>query len=489
MHAIRLVVLSVLLGVGMLFTLVSASTQQTKLLSDRKLELEVAKLQQEVDLLEREQRYSGARLWLSVFGGLLGGATLVWTVVAGLRSFTHRTNEQRLSRIAGLLENLSADSDAARLGAARALKLYADDTFGELLAAAETERFLPAREAIVAALASGNAQTLRTVWDANADTLPHRAFLLGRLAAEKDQDPVALASLAGLTPKATRSILRRYRAHYQHGKRSNTLPLDPAAKDVEEQFSEGLAHTLRLVDTTRSVISKVLRDHRVLPFVRMELDLSEANLYRVQLSDCQVEYSLLRTAILRHAKLTNVHFHGAELWGVDLFDAKVVSCQFTKCCLTEAHWRESRIERSAFAETDLRNAVLSSSKILQTSFTNSQLEAAAFRGSEIVDCNLESCPLHGSQMQGSQILHCELGGAQLFRASLKGAYFENVKLRGAKFNGADLSSCSFHRCDLRDVDFAGADISHAKFVNSMLDNMAFEHCRNSGTASVDEGKA
>jgi hypothetical protein len=150
---------------------------------ERRQELEIEKLNLEVQMLADERRTSSIRLILTIGGGLVGGATLIWTIIFGLRTISHQVKQRREERVSTLLESLSSELKSKRLGAARGLSRYVEAAIPELLAAAATEHSEEVRLAIEESLARLRGSDMYRITRANADTLPRQMYLLGRLEA------------------------------------------------------------------------------------------------------------------------------------------------------------------------------------------------------------------------------------------------------------------------------------------------------------------
>lgn len=456
-----------------------ATINKHEQLLEKKEKLEILKLEKELEKLENENGNSELTFLLSILGGLLATGSFFWTVLEGIRAFRQRTNEQRLSHISTHLEQLSNASTSSRLGAVRALTMYADDSVRELLAAAETEESLVVRHAIADALAKCTSEAIQVVIDANKKTFARRAFILGRLRAITQNDAEYFHKLVGLTTDGIGPLLKHSRIYYQQAQRTETIHPSQLGDAGSEQLKEAAKQVVFLVEVTAEVISRILRENRSLPAKSLQVDLSESSLYKAKISNLKFSNSYLFNSILRHAMFENIYLKQTDMSFANFYDATFKKCTIMSSNFKNTHLRKSAIFATSFNECNFENTTFSSSNIQNSKFENNEITNSCFKG-----CHFDSCTFNDSSLA-----HCELQGVKItassfsdnskfFKSQLKGSTWHTVQARSAKFNGANLSNTKFENCDLRDADFSGADMSGVKFINTNITNANFTNCKN-----------
>ncbi|MDR9403042.1 MAG: pentapeptide repeat-containing protein, partial [Halothece sp. Uz-M2-17] len=477
-----------------------------------KTQLELKKLQAEIKKLNRENRYSEIKFWLSVLVGFSGSVTVIWTVIEGLRGFKFRTEEQQVARISRLLENFSHESQSVRLGAVRALTFDVDKVSDFLLAVAETETSITVRQAIATILAKGGKKTIRAVVEANARTLPERTFLLGRLEQLENGEQANFYNLVSLNPDDIKILLKRFRTSYQQGKFRNTVyPTYFGDLNLEEsELKQAAIHSGSLANISNLVISKVLSypkntyllditynlfkyyskssiikllfkyfwglgSNSRKKLIKGELDLSGSNLYSIYLISFNLNNSLLSNSLLRHSVLLYSNINKSNFIGASCYNIKIQNCILIECNFTKSNFRESEIKFSNLERSNFREVVFSEATLNYVSFKNSNFEKGKLKGCDITEVDFQECSLEECQMQGAKLVRCQLSEVKFYRANFTEAVIKDVIAQNAKFNGANAKSCRFQdSANLTGADFSGADLTKADFSGANLTEAIFK---------------
>jgi uncharacterized protein YjbI with pentapeptide repeats len=165
------------------------------------------------------------------------------------------------------------------------------------------------------------------------------------------------------------------------------------------------------------------------------VDISQANLPKLNLKNADLSEANLSYAILHDADFSGVDFRQADFIGADLHHADL-------------------------SGTDLSYADLSSPFGLSggTELSNANLSGAILKSAELREVHLSNANLSGAELS-----HADLYEAVLNQANLSGADLNQANIFGAIFYQANLTETKFY-----EVDFSGIDLSEANLRNSDL---------------------
>jgi uncharacterized protein YjbI with pentapeptide repeats len=126
--------------------------------------------------------------------------------------------------------------------------------------------------------------------------------------------------------------------------------------------------------------------------------------------------------------LTNTNLYRIDLSGLDLSNLDMAFA-----ILTLANLRETNLFRAKGYQVNLEKASLTKANLNEVRFTEANLENAHLHQTNLVSSNLK-------------------------KANLKGAEFFEAKLQAARLDEADISGARFEKADLNDAYFLGAKI-------------------------------
>ncbi|GJQ83870.1 hypothetical protein Trydic_g6748 [Trypoxylus dichotomus] len=148
-------------------------------------------------------------------------------------------------------------------------------------------------------------------------------------------------------------------------------------------------------------------------------------------------------ALIKSPYTYELRFQGVNLSGADLS-----KLDLRWCCLERA---------------DLSHAILDGAQLLGVKSLCANMEGAQLRNCNFEDpagsrANMEGVNLKGANLEGS-----DMGGVNLRVATLKNANLQNCDLRAAVLAGADLENCDLSGSDLHEANLRGANLKDAAF--------------------------
>ena len=453
-------------------------------------ELEKAKLALEVEQLQLEQQFFLLNKWIGLVGGLLGTVAILWTIAQGYRTLKNQAETQKKLRIAELLSALSDQRAEARVGAARGLTRYADDVVDEILSALKLEESPEVRSALNEVLSRVKGRHIPRIIAANSDTIPARAYYLGRLV-QVGATPEFSDALLRLTPFARKLIRKEHRSQFDHGKDFQKQELQRARILQRPEAQENLAlvaaaaQVTRLAEGTALVIADLLRAGRKPRNPSVALDLSSANLYRVDLRKSDLSKSLLSDCLMRHIRLDESRLTECDLSGSNLFGALLVNTDLSEAILVGTQLRSSDGRNAKFCRSKSKEAVFSEGHFRSADFREIDAERAKFRKADLRNACFDSGELVQAEFQGADLREATLGGAKCYRAVFIEADLTGACLASAQLGGADLQGAIFRDADLRNADLSGANISNADFRGADITGMILRKARNIESAHFD----
>lgn len=471
--------------------------QESNQISIEKSKFEIEKLQLEIMQLQNVNRSSSFAPYISIVGGIVACGTLIWTILAGLRTFSNRTIEQKNVRISKSLEALSSESMPTRIGAVRSLKINVDEVVNELLTMIEIEESPTVLQAIVDTLSSCGKNSVQLIINANSITFSRRAWVMGRMSANGTEIK-NVYGVAGLTTESGSILLKRYKSYYQQGKKSYSFNSVLTAIGDDSELNKIMRNYSAIAEVTGIILSQIIRDHKIIKNKNIEVDLSRTNLYGGCVKRSNFNYSFIGDAIMRHTVFISNKFRKTDFSNSDLYDTKIDNCLMEKCLLINAHFRSSTIIRSCYKDCDLTSAIFSGSDLKQNVYNNCKANKIQLRGCGIYSSQFCDCLLGGSHMQGANINRSRFINTKLHSVNLHGAtiiksFFEGVEIYGAilsgtkfisvvannvKFNGIDLTSTIFVNCSFNNCDFSGANLDRVDFSTSKMKDSKFIKCKN-----------
>jgi uncharacterized protein YjbI with pentapeptide repeats len=123
------------------------------------------------------------------------------------------------------------------------------------------------------------------------------------------------------------------------------------------------------------------------------LDLSEAKLRGLRLTDVEGGDVSAVNGDWRGAEIKRVSFRGARLTGLDLGEARIEEARFVGCKLDYANFRHAVIEHVSFEDCVLANADFQGARLYAVRFSRCQLGAADFSKAELAHVDFRGSEL------------------------------------------------------------------------------------------------
>jgi len=453
--------------------------------ASRRAELEEKKLELEIHHLEEEARSNSLIFWSTIFGSLVGAATIIWTIYSGIRTMKQQIVQRRDERISSLMEKLSSESLSLRLGAVRGLSRYADDALPELLAAASNENSASVRGALEDTLTTVAAVSFDQVVSANSRSLPKRIHLMGRFSQLETEPEGAIFGF--FNENVNKMLIQGFQVEYEHGQRlqMQRQKIPDFGKKEQDELQQIRQNLLRTAQITSGVMARWIRARRIFIWPDFGPDLCKANLFQSTLENLRCQYLLLTFAILRFSQFRNCEITDSDFSQSEMNESNFDKCGFYRCFFKETNLRKIQAPRCVFAECNLTDANFSEAELPRADFSKSDARQAKFNGTRLEGTLFNWSLLHGAQFKAANLSGSQLTGAEFYEADLEAAELKSASALNAKFNGADLSRASFTGADLQNVDFSGANLNRTNFSGAKLGGATFYKCKNYETAIFD----
>jgi len=428
-------------------------------------------------------------------GGIIAIISLIWTIYYGLQKISEHDRDQRLNKISSLLEALGSEVKYNRLAAAKGLSRYSDYVVNEIVAAISTEQSSTVLNALEETLSHVSDNNIQEVMELNSQSLVDRAILHGRLLKIGDSEGEIAARL-----RFSVDILRinkdKYNVDYEYGKTiqkmhnnryktvsNNQILLE---KEIENLHEE--AQTInQLVESTGRIITKWVREKRDFSWPTNGVDLSESNLYRIDLSKADISNSIFHYCILRHSNFENSILKQSNFSYSDLYGSIFHKADFSSANLSSAHFRSSKGIEANFTESSIRNAIFSNGDFSNANFSKVRGNEVKFKASYITGASFDEAELKGSEFHKAKLEKSTFNNSKLYGAKFINANLIDSSFKGAPLNGADLRGADFRNANLEDANFSGAEIKNANFIGAIIRNTKFSKCKGSNEAKFDNG--
>jgi uncharacterized protein YjbI with pentapeptide repeats len=190
-----------------------------------------------------------------------------------------------------------------------------------------------------------------------------------------------------------------------------------------------------------------------------QVDLTEADLARTNLTKAR-----LSGADLSGANLTRARLSGADLSGANLFGARLSGANLSKANLPGARLSEADLSGANLAEARLQGADLSGALFVTELLSGRRITAANLSGANLTRANFARADLSGAALTGANLteailLAANLGRADVSGARLQGAYLSRADLAEANLRGANLRGAKLTGANLVETDLTGANLT------------------------------
>jgi uncharacterized protein YjbI with pentapeptide repeats len=202
-----------------------------------------------------------------------------------------------------------------------------------------------------------------------------------------------------------------------------------------------------------------------------KIDLSNANLFRADLSDLDLSHAKLNRANLNNANLKDAYLYKADLTGANLHNADLRNAYFSHANLTKAYLVGASCYGTYFKDAELQFANFKTTKLNQ----KTMIDPKWYSVWEIVN--------RGGANRN-------LSGVDLSNANLQGVDFEEANLTNANLSNSILLHSNLNRANLTNTDLAGANLGSIDLSSSTLEGTKLKAIKRSGdTLLPAEGKS
>ena len=187
------------------------------------------------------------------------------------------------------------------------------------------------------------------------------------------------------------------------------------------------------------------------------------------LSNKDAGYLIFNKMDLRHCKMVNISFFGAELMGANLSGTNMQGAylnlaRLENADLSGANLTDAVIFQAIFSKTNFKGANLSNARVIGTLGNVDMSNAIVKKGRFGLDV--------GNQPMG-QMKFDSVGG------NFANANFEDADLNIAAFTfgnltGANLRNTNMHRADLNQANLTGADLTGADLTDAEIEGAIFK---------------
>jgi uncharacterized protein YjbI with pentapeptide repeats len=175
--------------------------------------------------------------------------------------------------------------------------------------------------------------------------------------------------------------------------------------------------------------------------------------------------------------LSNVNLSDADLSKTNLSGAVFIGADLNEANLRGSHLDSANFNETRLFGTDFKKAILLQAKfkgatLFGTDLREANLGIAIFRGAKLFLVRLDGANLSDADLSETIIDSTDLSDVDLRGADLSGTHFSKSVLKGAHLNGANLKETIFDSTDLRGADLSGTNLSKVKsFYMSKLDTI------------------
>ena len=418
------------------------------------------------------------KLVLSVLGTLGAGGAVVWSILYGIKTFKQKNDEQRNEYVSGLLESISSENKAKRIGAARAFSRYSDYCVEELIGVLAYEDNEMIRKIIEKNLIGIRDKHINVVIMNNSNTISERMELFGRLTKfSTDED---IAKNTNFVQESFKLLINIHHISYECGQ-LNQENDTVRNNDFEANKQNTIDSCMSLVNVavgSGEIISAWIRTGRMFLWPESGLDLSTKNLYGASIKNSLVANSLFVRAIMRHACFINTRISSSDFSFSNLFDLDMKKSKVFASSFFNANLRNSSIVSAKFTACNFSNVILSESNIKQTDILNSVFTNARNRDTHMDQMKIQDCDFTSSELQKMSCVDSELLNSKFYRSDLTKSDFSGSKLIGIKFNGAILLSVVFNNTTIENCDFSGCSVKYVQFKNAVIRDCIFNNVKN-----------
>jgi uncharacterized protein YjbI with pentapeptide repeats len=194
--------------------------------------------------------------------------------------------------------------------------------------------------------------------------------------------------------------------------------------------------------------------------------LTGANLSRANLRECKLNVANLIRTVLVNANLSEASLIRAEMLRANLSGAQLIATDLSEADLREAKLRQANLHKAMLNRADLRDSNLVGAQLEQASLNHINADRADLQGANLTDAELRHGLLNQANLSGAILKGANLRWADLSGANLSNADLTDAKLSGAKLIGTNLAGANLANTVLVHADLSNANLMDASWVDS-----------------------
>ncbi|WP_436715075.1 pentapeptide repeat-containing protein [Roseiconus lacunae] len=231
--------------------------------------------------------------------------------------------------------------------------------------------------------------------------------------------------------------------------------------------------------------------------ILQDVDLSGADLSRVNLKHVTIFNVKLVRANLTGAKLSETMFGGADLSEAifveadlsraDLTGAMLGEANLTRANLAGANLSRAKLVGASLSKANLTGAILTKANLAKTCLFEADLIRADLSNANLCDANLRHVDMTEANLREADLFNADICRADMVRTILSGARLTASKLSNANMRFADLSQSELRNAYLNGVDLTGAVLRDADLSQADL-TFAILHRARLDSSVVDDSR-
>lgn len=162
-------------------------------------------------------------------------------------------------------------------------------------------------------------------------------------------------------------------------------------------------------------------------------------------------------AILQTPRDSELRFQGVDLSGADLSKLDLQNINFKFARLSGANLSMANLNNCCLERADLSHANMEGAQLLSVRGSSANMEGANLQGCNFEDPHGVRTCLEGVNLKGACLENSNMACVNLRVANLKDANMKNCNLRSAVLAGADLERCTLSGSDLHEANLRGAN--------------------------------
>lgn len=205
-----------------------------------------------------------------------------------------------------------------------------------------------------------------------------------------------------------------------------------------------------------------------------DIDLRNANLFRVCLSDTDLSGACLVGADLSCADLSRACLFATNLENVDLRGSDLSDTILDHACLETADLRNVTLKNACLNSTSLRNAYLCFADLRGAELKEADLLGTYMNGANLSDADLSDACLKDADLSVAYLPYANLSNANLHGSCLELANLRNTCLEDANLDCTCMSNISLKDANLRGASLMDVEMPHADLRNVNLEDACLQ---------------